>query len=33
MAIASGTRSLRQDALEKVFAGAIDHKQAVTIYS
>lgn len=31
-AIASGTRSLKQDALEKVFAGTIDHKQAVTVY-
>lgn len=32
-AIASGTRSLRQDALEKVFVGAIDHEQAETVYS
>ncbi len=32
-AIASGTRSLKQDALEKVFGGAIDLKQAVTVYS
>jgi len=30
-AIASGTRSLKQDALEKAFAGTIDHKQAVTV--
>ena len=32
-AIASGTRNLRQDALEKVFSGVIDHKQVVTVYS
>lgn len=32
-AIASGTRSLKQDALEKVFAGTIDLKQARTVYN
>jgi type II secretory ATPase GspE/PulE/Tfp pilus assembly ATPase PilB-like protein len=32
-AIASGTRSLKQDALEKTFAGAIDIVQAMTVYS
>jgi type II secretory ATPase GspE/PulE/Tfp pilus assembly ATPase PilB-like protein len=32
-AIASGTRSLRQDALEKVFAGKIDLEQARLVYS
>lgn len=32
-AIASGTRSLKQDALEKVFAGTIDWKQATSVYS
>lgn len=32
-AIASGTRTLKQDALEKAFAGTIDHKQAVTVCS
>ena len=32
-AIASGTRSLKQDALEKVFAGVIDLPQATTIYA
>lgn len=31
-AIASGTRSLKQDALEKVFAGVIDLPQATSIY-
>ena len=31
-AIASGTRSLKQDALEKVFAGKVDLEQARSIY-
>jgi type II secretory ATPase GspE/PulE/Tfp pilus assembly ATPase PilB-like protein len=32
LAIASGTRSLKQDALEKVFSGVIDLAQASTLY-
>ena len=32
-AVASGTRSLKQDALEKAFAGTIDLAQAATVYS
>jgi type II secretory ATPase GspE/PulE/Tfp pilus assembly ATPase PilB-like protein len=32
-AIANGMRSLKQDALEKVFAGTIDLKQALTVYN